>query len=133
MRRTRQWPPCRGRSPAVDYSQPASSRASPATRDQYWPPKRGTWARFGGAYTAPMAVNRRTYRVVDGEQIEGTWRPIFIRNGSTYFLTDLLVFADGAINCWDWVDLDGLRAKLASGWVATQLKPGAEVSAHDLA
>jgi predicted NAD-dependent protein-ADP-ribosyltransferase YbiA (DUF1768 family) len=80
-----------------------------------------------------VALGKRTYRVVDGEQIEGTWRPIFIRNGPTYFLTDLLVFADGAINCWDWVDLDGLRGKLASGWVATQLEPGARASAHHLA
>lgn len=76
---------------------------------------------------------RRTYRVVDGERIEGTWRPIFIRNGPSYFLTDLLIFADGAINCWGWVDLDGLREKLASGWVATRLEPGVAASAHDLA
>jgi predicted NAD-dependent protein-ADP-ribosyltransferase YbiA (DUF1768 family) len=80
-----------------------------------------------------MALSRRTYRVVDGEQIEGTWRPIFIRNGPTYFLTDLLVFADGAINCWDWVDLDGLREKLERGWVATHLEPGSQASAHHLA
>lgn len=84
-------------------------------------------------YTAPMALSRRTYRVIDGEQIEGTWRPIFIRNGPTYFLADLLVFADGAIRCWDWVDLDGLRRKLKSGWVATHLEPGTRVSAHHLA
>jgi predicted NAD-dependent protein-ADP-ribosyltransferase YbiA (DUF1768 family) len=80
-----------------------------------------------------MSRNKRTYRVVDGEQIEGTWRPIFIRNGSSYFLTDLLIFADGAIYCWEWVDLDGLRAKLDSGWVATRLEPGAPASAHHLA
>jgi predicted NAD-dependent protein-ADP-ribosyltransferase YbiA (DUF1768 family) len=84
-------------------------------------------------YTAAVVASRRTYRIVDGEQIEGTWRPIFIRNGPTYFLTDLLVFADGAINCWEWVDLDGLRRKLESGWVATQLEPAAEASAHQLA
>ncbi|WP_030443549.1 NADAR family protein [Actinoplanes subtropicus] len=80
-----------------------------------------------------MARNKRTYRVVDGEQIEGTWRPIFIRNGTSYFLTDLLIFADGAINCWDWVDLDGLRQKLETGRVATHLEPGMQASAHHLA
>jgi predicted NAD-dependent protein-ADP-ribosyltransferase YbiA (DUF1768 family) len=80
-----------------------------------------------------VALNRRTYRDVDGERIEGTWRPIFIRNGGSYFLTDLLVYADGAIHCWEWVDLDGLRQKLASGWVATSIEPGAEGSAHSLA
>jgi predicted NAD-dependent protein-ADP-ribosyltransferase YbiA (DUF1768 family) len=76
---------------------------------------------------------QRTYRVVDGEQIVGTTRPIFIRNGDTYFLTNLRVFADGAIDCWDWVDLDGLREKLRTGWVATSLEPGARASAHHLA
>ncbi|WP_213001537.1 NADAR family protein [Winogradskya consettensis] len=80
-----------------------------------------------------MALGKRTYRVVDGERIEGTWRHVFIRNGGTYFLSDLLVFADGAISCWEWVDLDGLREKLASGWVATSLEAGAEASAHHLA
>lgn len=84
-------------------------------------------------YTAPVALSRKTYRVVDGEQIEGTWRPIFIRNGPAYFLTDLLIFADGALNCWDWVDLDGLREKLESGWVATHLEPAVQASAHHLA
>ncbi|GAA2460208.1 hypothetical protein GCM10010191_95780 [Actinomadura vinacea] len=76
-------------------------------------------------------TRERTYRIVDGERIEGTWRPIFIRNVD-YHLTDLLIFADGAIWCWEWVDLDGLRAKLESGWVATTLEPGARATAHHL-
>ncbi|MEU4563084.1 NADAR family protein [Actinoplanes sp. NPDC023936] len=80
-----------------------------------------------------MALDRRTYRTVDGERIEGTWRPIFIRNGRNYFLTDLLIFADGALYCWEWVDLEGLRSKLESGWVATALEPGVTASAHHLA
>jgi predicted NAD-dependent protein-ADP-ribosyltransferase YbiA (DUF1768 family) len=75
----------------------------------------------------------RIYRVADGEQIEGTTRPIFIRNGDTYFLTDLRVYADGAIWCWEPVDLAGLREKLRTGWVATSLPPGARASAHHLA
>ncbi|GAA3952340.1 hypothetical protein GCM10023085_38580 [Actinomadura viridis] len=75
---------------------------------------------------------KRTYRIVDGERIEGTWRPIFIQNLG-YHLTDLLIFADGALWCWEWVDLDGLRAKLESGWIATTLEPGARASAHHLA
>jgi predicted NAD-dependent protein-ADP-ribosyltransferase YbiA (DUF1768 family) len=76
---------------------------------------------------------RKTYRLIDGEQIEGTTRPIFIRNGDAYFLTDLRVFADGVIDCWGLVDLDGLREKLRTGWVATSLPPGARASAHHLA
>ncbi|WP_432705256.1 DUF7638 domain-containing protein [Actinoplanes regularis] len=30
----------------------------------------------------------------------------FIRNGPTYFLTDLLIFADGTLECRDRADLD---------------------------
>ncbi|MGM7644669.1 NADAR family protein [Nocardia sp. JW2] len=80
-----------------------------------------------------MGRGNRTYRVVDGQRIEGTWRPIFIRNGGSYYLTDLKIYADGAIDCWGMVDLDGLRDKLASGWIATTIEPGARASAHDLA
>jgi predicted NAD-dependent protein-ADP-ribosyltransferase YbiA (DUF1768 family) len=79
-----------------------------------------------------MTVWRRTYRVVDGERIEGTWRPIFIKNGDTYFLTDLF-YADGLIDCWEPVTLDGLREKVRSGWVVTTIPEGAQASAHHLA
>lgn len=80
-----------------------------------------------------MIGKNRTYRVVDGETIPGTWRHIFIRNGRNYFLADLFVYADGMIDCWGPVDLEGLRAKIASGWVATSLEPDAQASAHLLA
>lgn len=76
-------------------------------------------------------VSNRIQRVEDGQRIEGIARPVFIHNFS-YHLTDLLVFADGAINCWDWVDLDGLREKLESGWVVTEVPEGAEISAFEL-
>jgi predicted NAD-dependent protein-ADP-ribosyltransferase YbiA (DUF1768 family) len=75
----------------------------------------------------------RIYREADDERIEGTLRPVFIRNGRDYYLTDLRVYADGAIWCWEWVDLNGLREKLRTGWVATTLQPGARASAHQLA
>lgn len=75
----------------------------------------------------------RIYREADGERIEGTLRPVFIRNGKDYYLTDLRVYADGAIYCREWVDLDGLREKLRTGWVATSLQAGARASAHHLA
>jgi len=79
-----------------------------------------------------MTRSRRTYRLVDGQQIPGTWRPIFIHNGN-YYLTELYIYADGVINCWENVTLDGLRGKIRSGWVATALPPGARASVHDLA
>ncbi len=62
--------------------------------------------------------NVRISREVDGERVEGVTRPVFIRNGRDYYLTDLEICADGSIFCWEWVDLTGLKAKLASGWEA---------------
>ncbi|MEV6110041.1 NADAR family protein [Streptomyces sp. NPDC051940] len=80
-----------------------------------------------------MAIQRRTWRDVDGERIEGTWRHAFICNGGTYFLTDLVVYADGLIDCWGLVTLEEFAGKLASGWIATELPDGGVASAHHLA
>ncbi|PZT71938.1 MULTISPECIES: NADAR family protein [unclassified Streptomyces] len=80
-----------------------------------------------------MIGNRITYRKADGVRIPGTWRHAFICNGGKYFLTDLVIYADGLIDCWGLVTIDEFEQKLCSGWVATDLPEGAEVSAHDLA
>ena len=80
-----------------------------------------------------MVVWRRTWRAVDGERIEGTWRHAFIRNGGTYHLSDLMIYADGMVDCWGLVTLDEFATKLASGWVATEPADGARASAHHLA
>ncbi|WP_333736270.1 NADAR family protein [Streptomyces sp. IBSBF 2806] len=80
-----------------------------------------------------MGIRQRTWRNVDGERIEGTWRHAFIRNGGNYFLTDLLIYADGMVDCWGLETLEGFADKLASGWVATDLPEGARASAHHLA
>ncbi|MGW4657318.1 NADAR family protein [Streptomyces sp. NPDC004279] len=80
-----------------------------------------------------MVIRKRTWRNVDGERIEGTWRHAFIRNGGKYFLTDLLIYADGMVDCWGLETLEGFAGKLASGWVATDLSEGAQASARHLA
>lgn len=82
-----------------------------------------------------VARPRRTYRNVDGERVEGTWRHIFTRNGDTYYLADLIVYADGAIDCGvgGLTDLHGLRRYLHSGRVATTLQDGSRASAHHVA
>ena len=76
-------------------------------------------------------MTRRTWRDVDGVRIEGVTRHAFIRNGGTHFLTDLAVYADGMIDCWGLVTLEGLAAKLESGWVATTFAEGARASIHE--
>ncbi|MEZ0111799.1 putative NAD-dependent protein-ADP-ribosyltransferase YbiA (DUF1768 family) [Catenulispora sp. EB89] len=80
-----------------------------------------------------MGINQPTWRDVDGERITGTWRPAFIRNAGSYHLTDLIIYADGMVDCWGLETLDGFAAKLRSGWVATELTEGARASAHHLA
>jgi predicted NAD-dependent protein-ADP-ribosyltransferase YbiA (DUF1768 family) len=76
---------------------------------------------------------RRTWRDVDGVRIEGVTRHAFIRNGGTYFLTDLAVYADGMVDCWGLMTVEGFAAKLESGWVATTFEEGARASVYDVA
>ncbi|WP_030768576.1 NADAR family protein [Streptomyces sp. NRRL F-2664] len=80
-----------------------------------------------------MIGNRITHRTADGVRIPGTWRHAFICNGGSYFLTDLFVYADGLIDCWELVTLDEFEQKLRRGWVATSLPEGGRASAHHLA
>ncbi|MFJ8011020.1 NADAR family protein [Streptomyces sp. NPDC096339] len=80
-----------------------------------------------------MIGKRVTYRTVDGVRIPGTWRHAFIRNGSTHFLTDLVIYADGLIDCWGLVTVEEFEEKLRTGWVATTFPDGAQASAHGLA
>lgn len=78
-------------------------------------------------------MTRRTWRDVDGVRIEGVTRHAFIHNGRSYFLTDLAIYADGMIDCWGLVTLEGFAAKLQSGWVATKFEEGARASVHGTA
>lgn len=80
-----------------------------------------------------MAKWSRTWRDVDGETVAGSWRHAFINNGGSYHLTDLLVYADGVIDCWGLVTLEEFRDKLRTGWVATTLEEGAPAFAHEVA
>lgn len=80
-----------------------------------------------------MSKWNRTSREVDGENVIGSWRHAFINNGGSYYLTDLIVYADGLIDCWGLVTLDEFRDKLRTGWVATTFTDGANASAHEVA
>ncbi|WNI30545.1 hypothetical protein [Streptomyces sp. ITFR-6] len=61
-----------------------------------------------------------TYRMVDGERIDGAWTHIWRRYppDSEYYLDDLIVFADGTITCGERTDLAGLEKSLATGRLA---------------
>ena len=77
-----------------------------------------------------MGRSDRTYRVVDGQRVEGVMRPAFINNGGRYFLTNLKIYADGVVDCWGNCTLEEFASKVRSGWVATVLPAGAHASAH---
>ncbi|MFF0739610.1 NADAR family protein [Streptomyces sp. NPDC004111] len=78
-----------------------------------------------------MAPRNPTFRDVDGERVPGTWRHAFIRNGG-HHLTDLVIYADGLIDCWGLVTLEEFDEKLRSGWVATELPEGGEASVYGI-
>ncbi|MEV0455813.1 NADAR family protein [Catellatospora methionotrophica] len=78
-------------------------------------------------------VYERIYRDVDGEHIPGKSRYVFVKNGSTYFLTNLTVYADALIDCRGLMTFDELRAQLASGMITTDPPDNGDASAHGLA
>ncbi|MDX3594315.1 NADAR family protein [Streptomyces sp. ID03-2B] len=80
-----------------------------------------------------MTGRRITHRTADGVRIPGISRHAFIRNGSSYFLTDIVVYADGLIDCWGLMAFEEFEEKLRTGWVATTFPEGAEASAFGLA
>jgi hypothetical protein len=65
------------------------------------------------------------------KEIRGHEIPGIIHNGS-YFLTELQVFADGLINCWEMVDVSMFKEKLRRGWVVTTIPDGGELSIHGI-
>lgn len=65
------------------------------------------------------------------KEIRGHEIPGIIHNGS-YFLTELQIFADGLINCWEMVDLPMFKEKLRRGWVVTSIPDGSELSIHGI-
>ncbi|MGW5355316.1 NADAR family protein [Streptomyces sp. NPDC004031] len=65
-----------------------------------------------------MAWTRPTYRLVDGERIDGAWCHVWTKSYAGYHPADLIVYADGAIRCAGEMDLQGLRERLTSGSIA---------------
>jgi len=57
--------------------------------------------------------------------------PAFIHNAD-YYLATIDAYADGVIDCCDYVDIPQFRAKVASGWVVTKPLVGKVVSISNL-
>jgi hypothetical protein len=79
-----------------------------------------------------MAQHRRISRIENGVEIPGTWLNAFIHNGN-YYLTEIRIYKDGKIDCWELVDLEGFKKKVEVGWVVTSLPEGAHTSISFLA
>ncbi|WP_345428018.1 NADAR family protein [Actinoallomurus vinaceus] len=65
-----------------------------------------------------MAWKGPTYRLVDGERIDGAWCHVWVKGYSGYHMDDLVAYADGLIRCGETFDLEELRRRLESGKVA---------------
>lgn len=73
----------------------------------------------------------RIVRTAPPGRIFGKAIPAFIHNLS-YHLTALDVYADGAINCWGFVDLPLFHDKIVQGWVVPGAEVGGTISIHNL-
>ncbi|TDC75295.1 NADAR family protein [Actinomadura sp. 7K507] len=62
-----------------------------------------------------MVWRRPTYRLVDGERVDGVWCHVWIKSYSGYYVDDLFAYADGLLRCGEVFDLRGLRQRLESG------------------
>ena len=65
------------------------------------------------------------------EVLEGFSIPGIIHN-MHYFFTDLEVYSDGLISCWETVDLPMFKDKLNEGWVVTSIPDGEAISIFNL-
>ncbi len=92
--------------------------------------RRGLDARWLALVERPSA-DCRIVRTRPAPRTYGKAIPAFIHNGS-YHLSTLDVYADGAINCWGFVDLPLFREKLIQGWVVPQATVGGTLSIHNL-
>ncbi|WP_324027519.1 hypothetical protein QSV08_06120 [Maribacter sp. BPC-D8] len=65
------------------------------------------------------------------ETFEGFSIPGIIHN-MQYHFTDLQVYSDGLISCWEMVDLSILRNKINQGWIVTKIPNGEAISIFNL-
>jgi len=65
------------------------------------------------------------------KRIEGTTVPGIIHNGS-YFMINVDVYEDGMVNCWELVDMHGLKNKLEQGWLVPRIPDEEHLSIFQL-
>jgi hypothetical protein len=65
------------------------------------------------------------------EIIEGFSIPGIIHN-MQYHFTDLQVYSDGLVSCWEMVDLAMLKEKINKNWIVTSIPDGEAISIFNL-
>ena len=65
------------------------------------------------------------------ETFEGFSIPGIIHN-MQYHFTDIQVYSDGLISCWEMVDLSMLKDKINKGWIVTKIPDGESISIFSL-
>ena len=80
-----------------------------------------------------MAFFHKITRIEDDVEIPGRITHSFIHNGDWYILAEIKVYQDGMIDCWDLVNFEEFKQKVAEGWVVTTLPNNAPVSVSFLA
>ena len=73
-----------------------------------------------------MAFREGIYRMKDGEMIVGTSLLAFIHN-MQFHVTEIKIYKDGLIDCWELVDFEQFKKKVRSGWVKTTPVEGARI------
>src|SRR5262245_58553150 len=96
--------------------------ARPELCERLHPARRPLDARWVALVERPLA-GWRIVRTRPQPRTYGKAIPAFIHNFS-YHLVTVDVYADGAINCWGFVDLPLFRGKLAQGWVVPRAEVG---------
>lgn len=78
-----------------------------------------------------MAAYESIHRGDGSKRIAGYLLPVFIKNGP-HHLTNLKVYQDGMVDCWELVSFDRFKQRVEDGWVVTSLPEGAEIFAFPL-
>ena len=74
-------------------------------------------------------MNNKVYRESEGKKIYGEVFYGIVKNGM-YFLTEITVFSDGMIHCWELMNFNIFKEKLNSGWIRINLPKDSELRIH---
>jgi hypothetical protein len=64
-------------------------------------------------------------------KINGVKIPGIIHNFN-FFLTDIMIYSDGLIDCWEMSNLKRLNDKIKSNWLVPSIPNGERLSLHNI-